>query len=243
MSEQPLSEQSTVRVIALNGSPHRNGNTATLMNWVLEGCAEAGAEVQWLHIVDYDIEYCQGCFTCLREGACPIQDDFVEVRERLLAADGIVAGSPVYEGQPTAQLKTFLDRLTLLNLYVGTFTEQYSVGVATSGIAPTRCTAKAAAEGLGRCCGTLGAKTASLAHGYQPLSRSHSPRLPDRARGLGERLVRTIRHPRKLSTVHLNHLWIGFLRQVLKHVVVKRSPEQFAGVLRLWREREEQTRA
>ena len=64
-----------MHIVALNGSPHRKGNTATLMQWVLDGCAEAGAGVEWLHVADCHIEYCQGCFTCLRTGACPIVDD------------------------------------------------------------------------------------------------------------------------------------------------------------------------
>jgi len=233
-----MADAPVIHVIGLNGSPHRHGNTATLMNWVLEGCARAGAEVDWLHLVDYRIQYCMGCFTCLREGACPIQDDFVAVRDHLLDADGIVAGSPVYEGQPTAQLKTLLDRLTLLNLYVGTFTRQATVGVATSGLAPTRATAKAAALQFGRCCGTIGAKTASLAHGYRSLAEAHPPRLPHRARALGEQLVARINHPQALSTADLNRLWIGVLRRLLKRVVVDRHPNQFAGVIRLWRKKE-----
>ena len=38
-----------VRVVGFSGSPHRQGNTATLMRWVLEGCQQAGAAVEWLH--------------------------------------------------------------------------------------------------------------------------------------------------------------------------------------------------
>jgi len=64
-----------MHIVALNGSPHREGNTATLMQWVLDGCEEAGASTEWLYIVDWRIEYCQGCFTCLRTGTCPIADD------------------------------------------------------------------------------------------------------------------------------------------------------------------------
>jgi len=220
-------------IIGLNGSPHRAGNTATLMGWVLEGCAEAGASVEWIHVADYDIQYCRGCFTCLREGECPIGDDFAGVRDRLLAADGIVVGSPVYEGHATAQLKTLMDRLTLLVLYTDTFARQRSVGVATSGLAPTRSTARVA-DLFGHCSGTIGAKVASLAEGYRPLTVADFPRLPRRARALGRRLVRDIWHFRAFS---LKRAWIGFLRGLLRRFVVERHPDQFAGVIRIWRER------
>lgn len=230
-----LVSATSAHIIGLNGSPHRDGNTATLMGWVLEGCAEAGARVEWIHVVDYDIRYCQGCFACLRDGECPIGDDLAEVRDRLLAADGIVVGSPVYEGQPTAQLKTLMDRLALLVLYADTFARQHSVGVATSGLAPTGGTAKAA-DLFGHCSGTIGAKVASLAQGYRPLTEADFPRLPRRARALGRRLVRDIRHPDQ--GFNLKRAWIGFLRGLLRRFVVERHPDQFAGVIRIWRERE-----
>lgn len=65
-----------VRVVALNGSPHPQGNTVALMEWVVEGCLEAGATVEWLHAAGLDIRYCRGCMSCLRDGECPIGDGF-----------------------------------------------------------------------------------------------------------------------------------------------------------------------
>ena len=132
--EQPVISDRRVSIVVLNGSPHRDGNTATLMGWVVAGCVEAGASVEWIHLVDHSIDYCQGCFTCLRTGECHIQDGFAQVRRRMEMADGIIVGSPMYAGQPTAQLKTFLDRLTLLNLYTHVFERQRSVAVVTSGV-------------------------------------------------------------------------------------------------------------
>jgi multimeric flavodoxin WrbA len=228
-----VSEQPPIRIIGLNGSPHKNGNTATLMKWVLEGCAEAGAEVEWIHVAERDIGYCQGCHTCMREGFCPIQDDVPAIRDKLLAADGIVVGSPVYEGQTTAQLKTLQDRLTLFILYTDLFSRQRTVGVATSGIAPTKGTAKKAAE-FSRCSGIIGAQTASFTKGYRPLAEAHSPRLPRRARALGRKLVRDIRNAKAFD---LKRAWIGFLRFLLNTFLVSRYPDQFAGAIRMQREK------
>jgi NAD(P)H-dependent FMN reductase len=228
-----LSERSTIRIIALNGSPNRNGNTATLMKWVVEGCVEAGAEVEWIHIADYDIRYCQGCHSCIRVGECPIQDDVPAIRDRLLAADGVVVGSPVYEGYPTAQLKTLFDRLALFILYTNLFSGLRSVGVATSGVAPTRATARAAAE-LGQCSGIIGAQTTSFAKGYRPLAEAHPSRLQRKARSLGRRLVRDIQ--RSGRSFDLKLIWIGFLRRLLDRFLVYRYPDQFAGAIRIRQE-------
>ncbi len=227
----------SVRVVALNGSPHRKGNTVTLMGWVLEGCTAAGADVDWIHVVDHDVRYCRGCFTCLRAGACPIQDDVPHIRDRLLVADGIVVGSPVYGGQPTAQFKTLLDRLTLLNLYTHTFDRQYAVGVATSGVAPTGGVASSLATLFGRRCGTIGAKTASVKRGYRPLSESHHPGLPERAHALGIQLVNEIQNPRRRRFPQLTSVWIHILRRYVVRPLVVGNPDQFAGVLRIWQEK------
>jgi NAD(P)H-dependent FMN reductase len=225
----------SIHVIGFNGSPRRDGNLVTLMGWVLEGCAEAGASVEWIHVVDHDIRYCQGCFACLRTGVCPIQDDFLAVRDRLLAADGLVVGSPVYEGQPTAQLKTFMDRVTLLNLYTATFRDQHTLGVATSGTAPTGGVARGVATLFGRCHGIIGARTAD-SYGYPFVPHITNPRLPARARALGRRLVSAIRSPRR-PLISLDHLWIAFVRRFLIRPLAARHPDQVAGVLRIWQEK------
>jgi multimeric flavodoxin WrbA len=231
-----MSENKPVRVIGLNGSPHRTGNTVTLMGWVLEGCAVSEAHIEWLHLVDYDIRYCQGCFTCLRTGACPIKDDFLTLRASLLAADGIVAGSPVYEGGPSAQFKTFLDRLTLLNLYTNLFEHQHSVGVATSGIAPTEEVAKSMAFVLGRPAGTIGARTCTPAQGYQSLATDHDMRLPMKAQALGQRLVANIRQPKRFRFPSREYLIYQMCQRVFLRPMVLNNPDQFAGVLRIWEE-------
>jgi NAD(P)H-dependent FMN reductase len=228
-----LSERSPIHIVALNGSPNRNRNTVTLMKWVVEGCVEAGAEVEWIHIADHDIQYCRGCHTCMRVGECPIQDDVPAIRDRLLAADGVVVGSPVYEGQPTAQLKTLMDRLALFILYTNLFAHLHSVGVVTSGVAPTRATARAGAE-FGQCSGIIGARTASFIRGYQPLAEVHSPRLVRKARALGRRLMRDIQRPER--AFDLKGLWISFLRQLLNKFLVYRYPDQFGGAVRIQQE-------
>lgn len=224
----------TVHVVAFNGSPRRHGNTVTLMNWVLEGCQGAGCDSEWIHIADCKIRYCQGCFTCLREGSCPIDDDFQAVRSKLLEAQGIIIGSPVYGDAPTAQLKTFLDRLCLLNLFVYLFKDHHSVGVATSGVAPTGGVARSLAILFGQPSGFIGATTSSRARGYQNLGEYHKKNLPGKARALGRRLVMDIRSPRRFNLPLREILMHRFLSQAVLRPMVTSNPEQFAGVMSLW---------
>ena len=122
-----IAPENSIQITGLNGSPHLKGNTATLISWVLKGCEEAGAKVEWINLKDYNLKYCQGCHTCLRTGECAIRDDdYIKILERLISSDGIVVGSPVYADGPTALLKTLMDRFTLLNLFVGIFEKQYT---------------------------------------------------------------------------------------------------------------------
>jgi len=220
-----------IKVIGLNGSPNRNGNTATLIKWVLDGCHEAGAEVEMLNVSDYDIKYCLGCNSCLREGACIITDDYQAVYNKIIEADGIVVGSPVYADAPTAILKTLMDRMTLLNLYAATFQKKFSIGVATSGLAPTKGVAKGIAEMFGQRCGAIGATTATLENGPQPLEQNHRPDLPARANKLGKRFVNRISANKPVFS--LKSLWINILRKYLLSKMVTRFPKFFGGAINI----------
>ena len=102
--------------------------------------------------------------------------------------------------------------------------------VATSGIAPTRATARAGAE-FGQCSGIIGAKTASLIKGYRPLTEFYSPRLVRKARALGRRLVHDIQRPD--TAFDLKAVWINFLRGLLNRFLVYRYPDEFGGAIRI----------
>ncbi|MDR2657827.1 MAG: flavodoxin family protein, partial [Oscillospiraceae bacterium] len=68
------------KVIAINGSPRKNGNTATLLQKAMDGAASVGAETELVHLVDLNYKGCVSCFACKRKGAkypntCSMQDD------------------------------------------------------------------------------------------------------------------------------------------------------------------------
>ncbi|MGB5912344.1 MAG: NAD(P)H-dependent oxidoreductase [Promethearchaeia archaeon] len=71
-----------------------DGNLATLLNWVLEGCKDAGAKVELINVIDHNILYCQECHACTRSGDFPINNDMIEILTKLINCGGIVVGSP-----------------------------------------------------------------------------------------------------------------------------------------------------
>lgn len=103
------------KVIALMGSPRKNGNTDTLVKEVLRGAAEAGAETRLVHVAELNMKGCQGCYSCKqRERAgqgCILEDDMTPLYREIEEADVVVFGSPVYMSTMSAQLKLVLDRL------------------------------------------------------------------------------------------------------------------------------------
>ncbi len=103
-------------IIAFNGSPRKEWNTATLLKSALEGAAASGAETELIHLYDLTYKGCQSCFACktiggIHYGRCAIQDDLTPILKKIEAADGIILGSPIYFGTVSGELKSFTERL------------------------------------------------------------------------------------------------------------------------------------
>jgi multimeric flavodoxin WrbA len=107
-----LNGGSSIKVLGLVGSPNINGNTAKLVNAILEGAAENGAEKVIYNLGSLNIKGCDACCKCQESGCCPIDDDMQEIYQQIQTADMIVLGSPVYMWQMTAQTKLLIDRMT-----------------------------------------------------------------------------------------------------------------------------------
>lgn len=100
-----------MKVLGIVGTPHRKmGNTYRMVRKIMEGAEGEGAKTEIVLLSDWQINYCAGCALCLREGECPQKDDMKKIKEKMVEADGIVLGSPVYVLHVTAQMKTFIDR-------------------------------------------------------------------------------------------------------------------------------------
>lgn len=94
----------------------KNGNNDTMCRVALEAAQQAGAEVEFIHLLDWHIEHCTGCVACSRGlvmgkgNICTRRDDFDAFRSILLDADGILFVSPIFESGASGLLHTVCDR-------------------------------------------------------------------------------------------------------------------------------------
>ena len=100
-----------MKVIGINGSSRKDGNTAIIIGKVFEELNKEDIETELIQLVDYEIQPCQGCFACKGRGNCVFaKDGFAEIFSRMAEADGIILGSPVYSADVSAKMKAFLER-------------------------------------------------------------------------------------------------------------------------------------
>ena len=100
-----------MKVIGINGSARRNVNTALIIGKVFEELNKEGIETERIQLADYEIQPCRGCFACKGRGNCVFaKDGFAEIFSRMVEADGIILGSPVYSADVSAKMKAFLER-------------------------------------------------------------------------------------------------------------------------------------
>jgi multimeric flavodoxin WrbA len=102
-----------MKILGIDGSPRKNGNTETLVNTILQGAEANGAETRHYKIAEMKLSPCLGCMDCRESGSCIHEDDMTPLYDEIQSSDGIIIGSPVYMWQVSAQTKTFLDRLVL----------------------------------------------------------------------------------------------------------------------------------
>jgi len=135
-----------MKVIALNGSPRKKWNTAALLNSALEGAASKGAETELYHLYDLNFKGCQSCFACkLKDGKsygkCAITDDLQPILKKIETADAILLGSPIYFGEVTGEMRSFLERFLFpygmyTDPYRSMFPNRMNCGVIYSGNIP-----------------------------------------------------------------------------------------------------------
>jgi multimeric flavodoxin WrbA len=122
-----------MKILGLNASPRGSkSQTLRLVQAVLEGAKSVGAEVELVDVCELDIKYCNACQVCFQKGLCVHKDDFQGLYDKILAADGIVWGSPNYFHSVTAQMKTLIDRMADA-IHCQLLTKKYCCSVATGG--------------------------------------------------------------------------------------------------------------
>jgi multimeric flavodoxin WrbA len=116
-------------VLVLKGSPRENGNSNTLVEQVIVGAKEAGADVESFMLHHMDIRPCDACDVCQETGMCIIKDDMQTLYPLLEKTDAIVIASPVYWFTLSAQAKLCIDRWYALESPQGSALRGKQIGI------------------------------------------------------------------------------------------------------------------
>jgi Multimeric flavodoxin WrbA len=104
-----------MKLLAINGGPRKNWNTATLLKSAMEGASAQGADTELIHLYDLNYKGCVSCFACKQKdgksyGKCAFNDDLTPILREIESCDAILLGSPIYLGEVTGALRSFLER-------------------------------------------------------------------------------------------------------------------------------------
>ncbi len=122
-----------MKILGISASPRgKQSLTLKLVEAALKGARSRGAETELVDICKLNIEFCNACGICHKKGTCLKKDDFQQLYDNMLHADGLVMGSPNYFRSITAQMKTMIDRMADA-IHCQLLTGKYTVNVATSG--------------------------------------------------------------------------------------------------------------
>lgn len=123
-----------MKVLAINSSARRDGNTAVLIHAVFEELNKAGIETEMVQLSGKIIEPCKACWACGGRKNCIHKKDlFQEIFEKMVQADGIILGSPVYAANVSANMQAFLERASVvMDMNRNENLLQYKVGAAVA---------------------------------------------------------------------------------------------------------------
>jgi len=106
-----------MKVVALNGSARKDGNTAILINLVLDELRAEKIEAELVQMAGEKISGCIACYQCMKtkDGKCAVKTDRAnDYIQKMAEADGILLGSPTYIADITANMKALVERATIV---------------------------------------------------------------------------------------------------------------------------------
>lgn len=109
------SKSRKMKIVVLTGSPRKSGNSAYLAEQFIKGAEEQGHEVFRFDCAFKQVEPCRACNRCDMNGTCIFNDDFLELRPKLIEADMVVFATPMYYFGISAQMKRVIDRFYAIN--------------------------------------------------------------------------------------------------------------------------------
>ena len=105
-----------MKAVAINGSPRKGWNTATLLRKALAGAKAKGANTEFVHLYGLSYRGCISCFACKKIGGksygrCAVRDELTPVLDKAAEADVVILGSPLYFHTETGEMRSFMERL------------------------------------------------------------------------------------------------------------------------------------
>jgi multimeric flavodoxin WrbA len=100
-----------MKVLGLCCSPHKGGSTEMLINEALRGAQQEGAEIELYSVAGKHFELCDGCRSCAKTGVCHLKDDMQELLDKVIEADAIIFGAPIYQYMMPAHVKLIMERM------------------------------------------------------------------------------------------------------------------------------------
>lgn len=125
-----------MKVLGINGSARKDGNTAIIINKVFEELNKQGIETELVQFAGQVIEPCKACFACGGQKNCVHRKDiFRETFDKMMEADGILLGSPVYSANISASMQAFLERAAVVcDMNRGSLNNKYKVGASVAAL-------------------------------------------------------------------------------------------------------------
>jgi multimeric flavodoxin WrbA len=125
-----------MKVVAFNGSPRKDGNTAILINHVFTELEKEGIETELVQLAGKPIQGCISCYRCFanKDKRCSVtKDDLNSHIEKMTGAEGIILGSPTFFSNITAEMKALIDRAGLVSTANGGMFK-HKVGAAVAAV-------------------------------------------------------------------------------------------------------------
>lgn len=125
-----------MKVLAINGSARKDGNTAILIHTIFEELNKAGIDTEMIQFSGHVIEPCKACWACAGQKNCVHRNDiFREVFDKMMEADGIILGSPVYCANISSNMQAFLERAAVVgDMNRGLLSNKHKVGASVAAV-------------------------------------------------------------------------------------------------------------
>ncbi|HOG16933.1 MAG TPA: flavodoxin family protein [Syntrophales bacterium] len=106
-----------MKVVAINGSARKDGNTAILLNAVLDELRKEGIDSELIQLAEHPLTGCRACYSCFKNmnRRCVVTNDILnDLLVKIEAADGLLLGSPTYFSDVTSGMRAFIERCGLV---------------------------------------------------------------------------------------------------------------------------------